>query len=333
MRVLVENSSWNNIGDGFYQFSLFNLLKNAFPTHEYAHLNAPTRRSFRAGGRFGSNILDFENFQDADLYVFSGPILNEYFIKDYGDLIQSLVKRGRRYALISVHGATATASIIKPFLKKFPPIFFSSRDRLTFNTFKDSVSPIYDGVCTASLVSLTCVVGDTVSNRPYITSSFYEGNEPAFKIVEDSPGNIIDATGIQQWRPRANWSLWRHAESILKSYPRKIGNFEVVRPVHDIGYKFSHLNFARSNSFLSYNPLIYLSLYKGTSLTVTNRLHAALPTLSFRKPAVYVGRTDRNGALDRLGLNDYQGKIVRIPESTIKMEYDGLVEAIRHAGL
>ena len=47
MRILVENSSWNNIGDAFYQFSLFNLLKKSCAHHRVAFLNAPTTRSFR----------------------------------------------------------------------------------------------------------------------------------------------------------------------------------------------------------------------------------------------------------------------------------------------
>lgn len=331
MRVLVENSSWNNIGDGFYQFSLFNLLKKEFPQHDYAFLDGPSSRSFRYSDRFAKNVFKAEDVQDSDLYVFSGPILNSRFMLDYAPLIKKLNNRGAKYAIISAHGDPKSANSIRTFLQSFPPILLASRDRATFNLYCSSNFPTYDGICTASLVSLTCEVGETVKSRPYIASSFYNGYEPKFEVFTSEAG-ITGISGIESWKPTPQWRLWRHLEWMTKTYPKSIKGYEIIRPVHDIGYKFSHLNYARANSFLSYNPLIYLSLYKGASLTVTNRLHAAIPTISFGNPAVYVGATARNGALDRLGLKDYQGKTITLSSEIIQNEYEALVRAMRERG-
>ena len=30
MKIIVENSTWNNLGDGFYQNTLFNLISEIF---------------------------------------------------------------------------------------------------------------------------------------------------------------------------------------------------------------------------------------------------------------------------------------------------------------
>ena len=333
MRILVENSSWNNIGDAFYQFSLFNLLKKACPGHPIAFLDAPTVRSFRVPPRFAGNIYHADLIQDADLYVLSGPILNGTFLRDYGPLIRKWAQRKARYVLVSVHGEPGSQREIAEFLQSHPPMLLSSRGTPTYTLYKNCAFPTYDGVCTASLVSITCEPGDTSPDGPYVACSFYDGYEPPFTIEENAGGSIAGVTGIADWQPDKWWRFSRHLEFALKKYPGKVGKYDIVRPVHDIAYKFAHLNFARGNSFLSYNPFVYLALYKGAKLTVTNRLHSALPALSFGNPVAYVGRTARNGALDRLGLQDYQGRLVRVAPEVIAREHAGLVAALRNAGI
>jgi hypothetical protein len=308
-------------------------LKKSCPDHRVAFLNSPTTRSFRVPGRFIRKIYHPELIQDADLYVLSGPILNGAFLRDYGSLIRSWSQRKARYALVSVHGEAGSQREIAEFLESHPPLILATRDRQTFDLYKSSSFPKYDGVCTASLVSLTCETGDTSLDRPYVACSFYDGFEPRFTIVQNEAGEIVEVGGIADWRPDRFWRLRRHLEFALRKYPAMAGGYEIVRPVHDIGYKFAHLNFARENSFLSYNAFVYLAVYKGAKLTVTNRLHAALPALSFGRPVAYVGRTPRNGALDRLGLRNYQGRVVRCAQDVIAREYEGLVKALRNAGI
>jgi hypothetical protein len=263
----------------------------------------------------------------------SGPILNGAFLRDYGRLISNWLGRGGRYALVSAHGEAGSQREIAEFLRSYPPLILATRDRSTFELYGSGSFPTYDGVCTASLVSLTCDPGDMLVDKPYVASSFYEGFEPRFSITENDAGDVIAVEGIRDWRPTRGWRLLRHLEFGSKVYPAMCGRYEIVRPLHDIGYKFSHLNFARKNSFISYNAFVYLALYKGAKLTITNRLHAALPTLSFGKPVAYVGATARNGALDRLGLKDYQGRVVTCQRDVIEHEYAGLVAALRNAGI
>jgi hypothetical protein len=333
MRILVENSSWNNIGDAFYQFSLFNLLKKACPAHQIAFLDAPTVRSFRVPPRFVRNVYHADLIQDADLYVLSGPILNSSFLRDYAPLIRKWAQRKANYVLVSVHGEPGSQREIAEFLQSHPPLLLSSRDTPTYSLYKNCAFPTYDGVCTASLVSLTCEPGDTSPDKPYVACSFYDGYEPRFTVVENENGEIVDVAGIADWQPDRWWRFSRHLEFVRRKYPGMVGKYDIVRPVHDIAYKFAHLNFARENSLLSYNPFIYLAIYKGAKLTVTNRLHAALPALSFGNPVAYVGRTARNGALDRLGLRNYQGRVVTCAPDIIAREHAGLVEALRNAGI
>ncbi|MEO0686167.1 MAG: polysaccharide pyruvyl transferase family protein, partial [Cyanobacteria bacterium J06649_11] len=41
------------------------------------------------------------------------------------------------------------------------------------------------------------------------------------------------------------------------------------------------------NSYLSFNPISYLSLYRGSSLTISDRVHSCVVTLAAGKPALF----------------------------------------------
>lgn len=334
MIIGVENSSWNNIGDGFYQFSLLRLLEKEFPNHTSHMHDAPPRRSFKIPRNKRSTAFDARSVARSDMLILSGPILGAHFLDDYAQVIQQQLERGGQYMMVSVHGEASGAEPLKSFLEEHPPELFATRDTQTHEFFGSKKYRSYDGVCTASLVSITCDEDTFVtdSDTEYITVSFYDGHEPAFSVRRTDDGDIAEVSGISAWDKTPSWRLKRHLEWSRK-YPTKVDGFDIVRPVHDISYPFHHLRYARDNSLLSYNPLIYLSLYRGTSLTISNRLHAVLPTISFGKPAAYVGRTPRNGALERLGIRDHQGTLLALSPDVVKEEYSNLVEVLRDAGL
>lgn len=334
MIIGVENSSWNNIGDGFYQFSLLRLLEAEFPGHSIRMFDAPPKRSFKAHRVPSSRIHDTRFGMDFDVLVFSGPIFGSHFIRDYAALIQRQLERGRQYMLVSVHGDGSHANEIGDFLRAYPPMLLATRDSATFSRFSAAEYPSYDGVCTASLVAVTCAndVYNTTPGTDYIAASFYDGYEPDFAISRDDAGEISGVDGLEGWAKERSWRFVRHLE-VIRKYQNEIDGMTIVRPVHDISYPLQHLRFARSNSVLSYNPFIYLSVYKNAKLTVSNRLHAALPTLSFGNPVAYVGATPRNGALERLGFHDHQGTLLRLGRDVVDAEYKALAEAIRATGL
>ena len=47
MKIIVEDSTWNNVGDGWYQTALFKLLKDLYPNHEIYIGEGPIKRAFR----------------------------------------------------------------------------------------------------------------------------------------------------------------------------------------------------------------------------------------------------------------------------------------------
>lgn len=333
MKILVENSSWNNIGDGFYQFSIFNTIeKNLATGNSVAMMDAPIKRSFRPSKKYEDRLFHLNRIQDADLFVFSGPILGSQFFNEYAGLIKNIVEQRKNYVLTSVHSEKKHSAEIAEYLKKYPPLLLTSRDSPTANMYKNLGFPVHDGVCAASLVAFTCEAADIKGAENLMAMSFYDSFEPSIELRYDG-SELIGVSGLDGWKTTNKWGIRRHFE-FLRRYPEFLGEYQIVRPVHDIGYKFSHLNFARPNSFLSYNPLSYLSVYKSVPLTVSNRVHAVVPALSYGNKAVYVGATERNALLDRLGLKNYIGKLVTVNRAFLHEEFETYKRVLaQHVGI
>ena len=323
MRVLVENSTWNNIGDGFYQSSVENIFRRLHGDGVVSVMDGPIGRAFRPKNR-GQNAFQLNEWQDADLYVFSGPILNDEFLPTYAKIIENLTTKGAKYCLISVNGNGYSLERNREFLRTYPPTAFSSRDEPTFEMYSASCPYSLNGVCAAALVSETCTVADLTPSSPYVTVSFYERREPILEIVK---GEVRVASE----RPDQKDSWWRIKRHLqhLRSSQESVGDYLIIRPLHDIAYKFPHLNFASSNSFLSYHPMSYLSLYKHTHMTLTNRVHAALPTLSYGNATRYFGKTNRDGVFGRLGLDANSDKPMRLERPTVVEELEKLVDFLK----
>ena len=327
MRILVENSTWRNIGDAFYQSCLYSIFKNEIPSAEVAMTDGPIQRSFIPRRIFSKNAFDIRFFHHADLYCFSGPILGEPFLYTYGPLIRSIIENDGRYVLLSVHGngSDNVVSDISGFLRKYPPVAFSTRDEQTFERFASACEDPYNGICTSFFASRLFPIIPVKMPRPYVCYSFYSRFEP--KITWNTlSGGVIDLESIDiREYPTYIWRIARHFEW-LRKLEFEFMEYHIVRPIHDIGYKYSHLNFAKPNSYLSYNPLTYLALYAGTTLTISDRVHACAVSLSFGKPSVLVGKWKRSDLFRQLPLLTNESGVMQIEDCNfINREYEKYV--------
>jgi hypothetical protein len=325
MNVLVENSTWNNVGDGFYQFSILGLLKNTFPDWDIKMMDGPIKRAFRPSARFESNVFDIiPHYEKVDLYVFSGPILGWKFMDEYAPIIKKIVEQGSRYVIFSTHGKEAERKEIAEFFSKYPPCAFWTRDSVTFDLYKNHVPMPYDGPCAAFLVSKTCDV-PYLDYGNYAAVSVYTGYEPSnIEFSLNDKNEIVDSSvRVSAVIKPKHYNIKRHFEWRRK-FEKDVNGVKIIRPIQDIGYKFSHLNFARPNSYLSYNPLNYLSIYKSANLTISDRVHSVVPTLSFGNPAVFLGATLRSKLFDRMDLDCQDRKVIRLDSSKLSDEYNCL---------
>jgi hypothetical protein len=327
MRILVENSTWTNIGNAFYQTSLYYILRKVFSKHTVYMTEGPIIRAFRPNKYFQKNAFELRLVQDGDLYCFSGPILGGGFLETYGEVIKSLSARGCRYMLLSIHGHDQglVTREIRNFLERYPPLAFSSRDEPTFRVYSDMCKQSYNGICTAFFVSKTYHVAPVMPNYKYITISVYTAPDPEVSWKVDEDGKLVLGSVQITKKNMPWWRITRHLEWIRRSHASK-NEHTIIRPIHDIGYKFSHLNFAKANSFLSHNPFSYLALYSSTALTIADRVHACVVTLSYGKPAVFIGCTGRSTLFSRIGINSENETVMQLSKDDLQKEYDGFCD-------
>lgn len=333
MKILVENSTWNNVGDGWYQYSLYYLIKKIFPHAKVVMGEGPVRRAFRIKNEMQhKNALNLLDWKSADIHIFSGPMLKS-LIKDYGLAIQKLKERGENYAFISVSGTAVTEDQkkeISEFLNKYPPILFSTRDRETFNNFKDVVNNAYDGICTAFLVNKTMDLDIINFDQKFFISSFYTQNEPEFVLK----GNFcIENIQVNQRNNIYNLP-YKYSRHLNYKLPQQaaLDGYKIIRLVQDLNTKFNHINFSLPNSFISFNPISYLEVIKSAEFVISDRVHACAISLACGNPARFMFETPRAGIFDRLNFDYKSNRGIMYPnDQIIEDEMSKLIKKIKES--
>ena len=321
MRIAIESSTWNNIGDAFYQESLKQILIKTFPEAEITTLEGPLTRAFKARFSFLSkNTFELSLHQDADFYILSGPILGDGFMQGrYPELIKKIKQQNKKYAILSVHGTSEDAI---NFLKENPPCAISTRNRDTYDAIQKINCPILDGVCGAFFMSKNINPCSLDADIKLITTSLYTGEEPLFTISDgDSP--LYERINIEPLKKYSTPAIQKNLVPFKKKWSATVNDYQVVRMNHDIGMALPFGHFSYPNSFFSFNYMGYLSLYKGTALTITDRVHSTVATLTYGKPAIYLGKSRRDGLLISNGVAKQDGNgVYHLNQSNLDEAYE-----------
>lgn len=328
MKFAIENSTWNNIGDAFYQQSIVEVFRRTFPNDQVVTFDGPADRAFHHGN-WMRNTLDARTWVEADHFVFSGPIMSNTFLARHEPLIRKIREQGKSYSLISVHGGAvgSTLDAIRKFLTEHPPAAIHTRDTDTFEKLKDLVPHQLSGICFAFFVKLMENIPDLQPDAPYICCSFYSKPEPGFEITRDKHGAIAELSFTKRPTTTLPWRLARHLQS-RRPYPKSENGFEIVRPVHD-AHKFPHITFAKPGTYITYNPKAFLSIYKHTSATISDRVHAGVVTLSFGKPALIDKIDGRAKLFDNSAVSERNG-VLRADQFEIDRHYKNHVEWLKN---
>lgn len=307
MKILVENSGWGNVGEAWYRISLYELLKKLYPNDDVYCGEGPIYRSFRVKNNWEKNNgLNLFDYQSADVYIYSGPILPQQLLSIYANRIKQIILQQKSYALISVSGTALSQreiSEIGDFLQKYPPLFFSSRDEETYNAFKPYVKNAYNGVCTAFLVDKTIDIHPFKLDKEFFISSFYTELEPIYSIPAGKSFNIENLL-LERHKTMFGlpYDFARHL-NFLRKQQKEIDGHLIVRTVQNLNTKYNHVNFAMPNSFISFNPISYLNVTKSAEFVVSDRVHACAIALACGRPARFLFNTPRAGIFDRMGFN------------------------------
>lgn len=307
MKIGVVNAAWGNMGNAFFQIGLSSWLRNQFPEHEIYEIEDP--HGVRPPAKYSQNKLPLIRMQDVDLFIFSGPILAQILRAPYpiADIILELKDNKKKYALVSVSSAEMSSNEVErtaEFLNKYPPVLFLTRDEQTYINFKDRCDFCENSICTAFLVRYIEGIPKVNMGQPYFISSFYLSVEPTYttslSLIDKSED--VEVTSRRSLLPFLRIGYTRHLEFLRKDYLSEIGGHKIVRVHQGFNPKASYFNYGQPNSFVSYNPRSYLSLYKSCKFVISDRVHSCAAALSFGHEARLLTENDRCGIFARFGL-------------------------------
>lgn len=328
--IAIESSTHNNTGDAIYQENLYVILTNSFPSIRFVRFEGPMTRGFQPKYRcFGQNAFSAAHHQTADMYILSGPIINQ-FRKDghYSNLLQFLKRRKTPYIMLSVCGWDQECISL---INDYPPLLALTRDRVTYDALKGLNCPVVESVCAAyfSKYNNTFARFDAVYNFNYITMSFYKTPEPTLKNLKTNcRGDSIVAVNYEMNKISPLGSKLSRHLSFLTSAKSEIDGFKIIRTHHDISNSFPWIIYSKPNSFASYSPSGYLALYHATKLTISDRIHACLPTLAFGNPVIYPASSERDGVFFDKGLCRRSGNLITINEAALEEEYSKFLKQV-----
>ncbi|GHT53492.1 hypothetical protein FACS189446_1040 [Bacteroidia bacterium] len=333
MKILVDNSTWSNVGEAWYRFPLYYLLKNIYPEYEVIMGEGPARVTFTVQRQQQQkNIFDLMQYQKADIHIFSGPIL-PILLSDYKNKIVEIKKRNAQYALISISGTGLSKERINEignFLKEYPPLLFASRDEETYQSFSPFVKNAYNGICTSFLANKMIPAQTFQLEKPFFISSFYTELEPYYALDN---GKKCSVENLQIRRQKTCCGLpYKYARhfNFLRPQQVEVGNHLIVRTIQGLNPRFKHINFAMPNSFISFNPCAYLEITNSSEFVISDRVHACATGLAYGKPVRFLFDTPRAGLFDRMGFDYKSNKGIMYPNpEKIDEEYEKLTTVIK----
>lgn len=317
MKLGVFNSAWGNVGNAFFAYGLISFIRRNFPQHEVLELDEPHPYLVpQDKHRLLQNVFNLSAIQDVDVYVFSGPILAQIVRFGFASLIRSIKAAGKEYMILSSSASEMSADEIKvvaDVLNEFRPLAFATRDEETYRKFKDLTPFCFNGICGAFLIPFIDGVADVKARRPYFISSFYKKVEPFFS-VKDGDTVSVDSVRIVDRKPLFGMlplRYSRHFEWLRNSYPDSLNGVDIVRVHQGFNPAMCYFNYAQPNSFVSYNPRSYLSIYKGCEFVISDRVHACAAALAYGHPARLLDVNDRIGIFARMGISRDDKGIMR----------------------
>lgn len=348
-KVAYIGGCWStNVGNGFFNLGADYVLKQVFGTE---NVNMVMDQSAFTPGwkRKKGNIpwaVNYWEHLNVDYVVLLGPILSETFIAIWKPTLDVLKRRGIRYAIMSAGMMKYDDNVIseiKDYFAQNPPYAMTTRDRITYDTYKDSVTKIYDGICFAFFVPdyyrpFTNDLGDIMAlNFDKIDEPYLYIDEPEKKtdIDFDFEGHLFG----MKFKGLASIGLKtdRFTDALIYAMsplprgkrPDRVGAYTVVRPDHRYNPMFIRKVFRYSNSFCADIPHTYADVYANSKLTISDRVHACALTLAYGNSAFLLAKTGRSGLLARVGAEDVTQHPVRIDLDNLTREKENLISWLK----
>lgn len=295
MRTALVYGAWGqNIGNAFFNVGAEHLLREA--GHEVSLIqDQPAYATFRneAKGNF-DNAFDFIGNLDVDLVVLQGPLFTKNFGNIWKPTLRRLKQRGVSWAILSGSFRKFTEEeqrVAEELFLEHPPLFVSTRDNEAFERIESLAENTRAGICSAFF--LPKVYQPPRLAKPenadgYVSFNFDHFVEPTLNVALDA--------GVQIGEDHFTLSYPKVAERLasaskahayvghftdLREYPEIVGNRLVLRPEHRSNPHIPAKIYRGPNSFAWDEPYTYLTAYANSELTISDRVHACVATLTY----------------------------------------------------
>jgi len=335
--VLVSGGWGQNIGNAFFNIGGLYLLRKIFPNYNVQLIqDQPGYWTFNRKRTNPKNYWGLLGKLDVDYIVLQGPIFSLALPKLWDATLTELYARGGKVIYLSAAFFKYTDEeylAAVRFLKKFPPLFLSTRDTPTYCKLQSCCEVSYDGICSAWFVPEVYKPA-YINSDDYIVMNFDRLPEPTIKHNNNcgkqakySVSTIINDNKVILEFPMIQYKLAIHGKASSyvgalldrRKLPEEYDGTTLIRTEHRTNPYFNWKIYKNPNSLASDEPYTYFTIYANSSLTLTDRVHACLITLAYGKPAMLFTNSPRINLFDRLGLMGDEGLTSR--PVTIDLEY------------
>lgn len=332
INVLYVGGYWStNIGNAFYDLGIKELISSLdkeINFHIVSDLQKYAWTRYNSKKAMSFNLCEY--YGNIDYLIMSGPMLYADYMNDWKDTLLQVMKEGTKVIFLSVGGSRYTEEEIcrvREILRELHLYALFSRDRETYESYKDLFEYSYDGICCGFFIPEYFKPWKLEIN-PYVVFDFESYDEPVF--VESEEGfEFLDS----------NWKLKNELKPIhkfwskFKEYPENAFNGLNILRTKNTCFMPQTKKYYGRNIYLSNIATDYLNIYANAEAVFSDRVHACVGTLAQGVPAMFFGSTRRANLFNRIGVgegrNDVFHRPVRINVSEMDMERQNLRNGLR----
>lgn len=337
MKIANVRGYWStNIGNSFFQISSEGIF-NELNVSSFSFPDAPGYINVGKGNP--KNFFDFSEILDVDYICIHGPFFRKEFDKIYLESLKKACSRGIKIIGLGVgamHYDKKSLSYYKNWINEIDFQMIATRDEDTFN-FLNSFGvnfPIYNGIDLGFLLRFYAPQPSFKENKKFVCFNFDQILEP--KIYKSSNGVIkLDNSRYSFTKRFSNEprGILKKAFPFIRPYFKVFKNtsldkYEIIRLDHRFNPYSRKRIYSDANTFSMDTPDGYLLAYANSRLTLSNRVHANVATLSYGNPSMYFSDSKRAKLLDRLDLSGIYNKPMLLEQDKLEHEKKSLIEFI-----
>jgi len=350
-RVAIVHGFWGqNIGNAFFNIGGRWIAEQVFPGEVAEILDQPGYRTFNRKSR-GNPQKDFGLLSklDVEYLILQGPMLTTTFRTLWEPTFKALASRGTKIILLSAaffrYTKEEIASVTE-FLKEYPPCLISTRDADSYELIRTLSAHTYSGIDSAFFAP-KAYTPVRLHTGPFICLNFDQYPEPNLSVRNASEhfGGTFDKSfdfHEKKWyasQPRmlnrlagaGQWQCYLAALLDFRRLPAEIADFSIVRTDHRFNPHVTWKIYQHENAVASDEPFTYFSLYAGTQLTLSDRVHACVATLAYGNPAMLYHPTPRARLFARVGLDKIREFPCVLDQDYLNQECDAEIAFLKRA--